>query len=96
MVINVRARNDEDKLERRQAILDAAADLWKETSYADFTMTAVPERAGIVKGFATLRVTLRVCNFLKHPPETRNAAKSRRMRALGWRGRRGLNPRRPA
>jgi len=50
MVINVRARNDEDKLERRQAILDAAADLWDTTTYADFTMAAVAERAGIVKG----------------------------------------------
>jgi len=50
MVINVRARNDEDKLERRQAILAAAAELWEETTYADFTMAAVAERAGIVKG----------------------------------------------
>jgi len=50
MVIKQRARNDEDKLERRQAILDAGLDVWNETSYADFTMSAVAERAGIVKG----------------------------------------------
>lgn len=50
MVINVRARKDEHKLERRQAILAAAAELWDETTYAEFTMAAVAERAGIVKG----------------------------------------------
>ena len=45
---------------------------------------------------ATLRVTLRGYNFLSNPLKTRNAAKSRRMRALIWRGRRGSNPRPPA
>jgi hypothetical protein len=45
---------------------------------------------------ATLLVTLRVCNFLSHPLKIRNAAKSRRMRALGWRSRRGSNQQPPA
>ena len=48
--MRVRARNEEDKLERRQAILDAGLELWNETSYADFTMNAVAEKAGVVKG----------------------------------------------
>ena len=43
--MRVRARNEEDKLERRQAILDAGLELWNETSYADFTMSAVAEKA---------------------------------------------------
>jgi len=46
----MRARKEEDKLERRQAILDAGLELWNETSYADFTMSAVAEKAGVVKG----------------------------------------------
>jgi len=48
--MRIRARNEEDKLERRQAILDAGLELWNETSYADLTMSAVAERAGVVKG----------------------------------------------
>jgi len=48
--MKVRARNEEDKLERRQAILDAGLELWNETSYGDFTMSAVAEKAGVVKG----------------------------------------------
>jgi AcrR family transcriptional regulator len=48
--MKVRARNFEDKQERRQAILDAGLEIWNETSYADFTMSAVAERAGVVKG----------------------------------------------
>ena len=48
--MRLRARNQEDKLERRQAILDAGLELWNETSYADFTMSAVAEKAGVVKG----------------------------------------------
>jgi TetR/AcrR family transcriptional regulator, cholesterol catabolism regulator len=46
----MRARKEEDKLERRQAILDAGLELWSETSYGDFTMNAVAEKAGVVKG----------------------------------------------
>ena len=45
-----RARNTEDKTERRRIILAAAADLWEKTSYYDLTMTAVAESAGVVKG----------------------------------------------
>lgn len=48
--MRLRARNEEDKLERRQAILDAGLELWNETSYGDFTMSAVAEKAGVVKG----------------------------------------------
>lgn len=50
LAMRLRARNEEDKLERRQAILDAGLELWNETSYADFTMSAVAEKAGLVKG----------------------------------------------
>ena len=50
MVIKLRARKSEDKEERRQAIVAAAAELWDETTYADFTMSEVAERAGVVKG----------------------------------------------
>ena len=45
-----RARNDEDKAGRVGAILDAARQLWDESSYGEFTVGAVAERAGIVKG----------------------------------------------
>jgi AcrR family transcriptional regulator len=48
--MRLRARNEEDKQERRQAILDAGLEQWNETSYADFTMSAVAEKAGVVKG----------------------------------------------
>src|SRR5688572_23362006 len=40
----------------------------------------------------TLRVTLRVCNFLSDLLKTRNAAKSRRMRAFDLAGPTGLEP----
>jgi AcrR family transcriptional regulator len=48
--MKLRARKDEDKLERRRAILAAGLVLWNETGYGDFTMNAVAERAGVVKG----------------------------------------------
>ena len=48
--MKVRARNEEDKQERRQAILAAGLSLWNETSYGELTMNAVAERAGVVKG----------------------------------------------
>ena len=48
--MRIRARREEDKQERRQAILDAGLELWNETSYGDFTMNAVAEKAGVVKG----------------------------------------------
>ena len=58
-------------------------------------LVAGPRRFSLAK-IATLRVTLRVSNFLSNPLKTRNAAKSRRMRVLIWRGGRGSNPRPPA
>lgn len=48
--MRLRARRDEDKSARRRAILDAALAVWAETSYAEFTMSAVAKRAGLVKG----------------------------------------------
>lgn len=45
-----RARSVEDKDERRRIILAAAADLWETTAYADLTMAAVAQKAGVVKG----------------------------------------------
>jgi AcrR family transcriptional regulator len=48
--MRLRARKEQDKNARRRAILDAALAVWSATSYADFTMSAVAERAGVVKG----------------------------------------------
>lgn len=45
-----RARRVEDKAERVGAILAAARELWAHSSRSDFTVGAVAERAGIVKG----------------------------------------------
>lgn len=45
-----RARNDEEKKERRRAILDAAAALWAQSSYDALTMDAVADRTGLAKG----------------------------------------------
>ena len=45
-----RARRDEDKAERVGAILTAARELWSRLSWNEFTVGAVAERAGIVKG----------------------------------------------
>jgi len=45
-----RARGDEDKAERVGAILAAGRELWSRSSWNDFTVGAVAERAGIVKG----------------------------------------------
>ena len=50
MEIGRRARNTEDKQQRRQAILDVAWALFQETSYAAVTMNGVAERAGLAKG----------------------------------------------
>ena len=46
----LRARQPDDKQERRAAIMAAGLELWNETTWTDFTMSAVAERAGIVKG----------------------------------------------
>jgi AcrR family transcriptional regulator len=45
-----RARNSDDKQQRRQSILDVARELVRERAYAGFTMTEVAERAGLAKG----------------------------------------------
>lgn len=45
-----RARRDEDKAERVGAILAAARELWSRLSWNEFTVGAVAERAGVVKG----------------------------------------------
>jgi AcrR family transcriptional regulator len=45
-----RARNQEDKQERRAAILAVAGEVWEATTYAGFTMADVAERAGLAKG----------------------------------------------
>lgn len=46
-----RARSDEEKRERREAILDTALAMYAEQpSFAAFTMAALGERAGVAKG----------------------------------------------
>lgn len=50
MVIRQRARKHEHKLERRDAMLDAALALWGETSFQQITMAAIAERSGVAKG----------------------------------------------
>ncbi len=48
--MRLRARKEQDKTERRRAILDAALAAWSRSSYGELTMSAVAERAGLVKG----------------------------------------------
>lgn len=50
MTVKQRARRDEDKAERVGAILAAAREVWAQSSWSDFSVGAVAERAGIVKG----------------------------------------------
>jgi AcrR family transcriptional regulator len=50
MVIKRRAISDEQKEERRQAILDAALQLFQETSYEAVNIADVAEKAGVAKG----------------------------------------------
>jgi AcrR family transcriptional regulator len=45
-----RARNEDDKRERRAALVAAALATFDETSYEAVTMTSVAERAGLAKG----------------------------------------------
>jgi AcrR family transcriptional regulator len=45
-----RARRDEAKQERRQAILDAAWDMFQATPYASITMADVAQRTQLAKG----------------------------------------------
>lgn len=50
MTIRRRAMRDDQKLVRRQAILDTAWQLFLETSYPAITMADVAEQAGLAKG----------------------------------------------
>lgn len=50
MVIKQRARNDEDKVARREHILDTAAALWDERPYDELTMSDLARTVGLAKG----------------------------------------------
>lgn len=50
MVIKQRAISDQQKEERRQAILTAALTLYKETSYEAVNIAQVAQKAGVAKG----------------------------------------------
>jgi AcrR family transcriptional regulator len=50
MVSKQRARKNEDKLARREAILAAALALWNERTFATLTMAEVAGRCGLAKG----------------------------------------------
>ena len=45
-----RARTDEQKLLRRQSILDAAEKLFREGGFESFSMTKLAKLTGVVKG----------------------------------------------
>jgi AcrR family transcriptional regulator len=44
-----RARSDEQRAERRQAILDAAADILSESRVSELSLTALAHRVGLAK-----------------------------------------------
>ncbi len=50
MVIKQRAISDEEKVERRQAILVAALDLLAERDYQEINISSIARKAGIAKG----------------------------------------------
>ena len=50
MVIKQRAISDQQKEERRQAILTAALELYRETSYDAVNIAQVAQKAGVAKG----------------------------------------------
>lgn len=50
MAVKQRARRDEDKAERRLAILDAATHMLAEHGYHEITMAEVARRTGLAKG----------------------------------------------
>jgi AcrR family transcriptional regulator len=50
MALRERARSNEDKEQRRRAILDGARALFRERGWAGFAMADVAARAGLVKG----------------------------------------------
>jgi AcrR family transcriptional regulator len=59
-----RARKTEHKLERRQAILEAAWKMFQRTSYQAVTMAAVARRAGLAKGTVFLYFKTKEALFL--------------------------------
>lgn len=60
-----RARNDEDKQERREAILATAAAMYaREPSFARFTMAALAGEAGLAKGTLYLYFRTKEALFL--------------------------------
>lgn len=50
MTVSIRAREPEQKADRRRAILDAALRLWQESTYEQFTMSELANRLGVAKG----------------------------------------------
>lgn len=62
--MKIRARKDEDKLQRRGAILDAGDALFAERSFSDLTMADVADRAGIAKGTVYLYFPTKEALFL--------------------------------
>lgn len=60
-----RARSDEDKQERREAILTTAAEMYgREPSFAAFTMAALAHEAGLAKGTLYLYFRTKEALFL--------------------------------
>jgi AcrR family transcriptional regulator len=53
----LRARSRKDKLDRRQAILDAARSVWASSTFDEFTMNAVAKEAQLAKGTLYLYFT---------------------------------------
>jgi AcrR family transcriptional regulator len=47
---HLRARQPQEKIGKREHLLEAATELWQEASFADFKMSALAERAGVAKG----------------------------------------------
>ena len=54
MVMRLRARKEEDKLARREAILGVAARSLGRRQYARVTMAEIAERCGLAKGYAAM------------------------------------------
>src|SRR5579883_2365241 len=59
-----RAVHDEQKEERRQAILDTAWGLFQETPYSALTMAEIAEAAGLAKGTVFLYFKTKEALFL--------------------------------
>ena len=50
VVINRRARSEEQKAQRRQAVLEAAETYFLDVGYEAFSMAQLAKRAGLIKG----------------------------------------------